>query len=194
MKLIMTGHYAGKTVKINGHDFVNGVLEMKGDMKAMDGVINYFRTFNAFLAGSDELAEAQARDALNKGGPTNGAGTILAGEGPDTSGVQANGSDPIAGSGSEPIGDSVPTGSGSSGDGVSGGREGGSTSETVDPQVLKIQDSLKALDPTADDHWTDAGLPRVDAIATATGIPNVTRKDIEKAIPGWNREAALAAV
>jgi hypothetical protein len=31
-------------------------------------------------------------------------------------------------------------------------------------------------------------------VATASGVANVTRKEIEKALPGWNREAAMAAV
>lgn len=191
MKLIMTGHFAGKTVKINGYQFVNGELTLKGDMKAMDGVINYFRTYNAYLAGSDELAAAQARDK----GETYGAGEVLDGQGSDTSGVSANGSDPGTGSGPGATGASTDgSGSNPEGDGVPAGREAGAPAETSDPQVLKIIDALKALDPTADEHWTDAGLPRVDAVATASGIPAVTRKDIENAVPGWNRESALAAV
>ena len=60
--------------------------------------------------------------------------------------------------------------------------------------MLKIIDGIKSLDPSNDDHWTDAGLPRVDMVATASGVINVTRKDIAAALPGWDRTKAMGEV
>lgn len=196
MKLILTGHYAGRTIDLNGYKFVNGELTLKGEMTKMEGVINYFRTYNAFLAGSDELAQAQARDA-NKG-DTDGTDTVLDGQsGTDTGGVSTDITGTGTGSGPESGGASPDgAGSGSEGNGVQGGREvdEGQAAVTSDPTVLKIIDGLKSLDPTNDDHWTDAGLPRVDVIAQASGVVNVTRKDIAAAIPNFNREVAMNEV
>lgn len=196
MKLILTGHYAGATKDINGYKFVKGELLLKGDITKMDGLIAYMRTYNAFLAGSEELAEAQARDAATKGG-SDGTDAILDGQGgASEGGAQANESSPGTGSGDGATGTSTDgSGSGAEGDGVQAGREADAKAQAAsDPNVLKIIDALKSLDPTNDDHWTDAGLPLVGIIATASGIVNVTRKDISAALPGWNREMALANV
>lgn len=195
MKLILTGHYAGRTIEINGSTFVNGELELTGDLKSMDGLIRYMATYNAYLAGSDELAAAQERDRRNKE-TANGANEILDGPaGTDPSGVSADDADSGAASGTGTTGTSTDgAGSVSDGDGVPGGRESDAALQASDPQVLKIIDGINALDPTVDDHWTQAGLPSVQAVATASGVANVTRKDIEAAMPGWNREKAMEAV
>lgn len=197
MKFVLTGHYAGKTMTINHVDFINGEADVKGDLAKLGGLINYLATFNAFLVGSDELAAAQERDRLNKG-ETNGTDTVLDGQsGEDPSGAPANVSGTGTGSGPESGGASPDgAGSGSEGNGVQGGREvdEGQAAVTSDPTVLKIIDGLKSLDPTNDDHWTDAGLPRVDVIAQASGVVNVTRKDIAAAIPNFNREVAMNEV
>ena len=196
MKLILTGHYAGQTILINGSQFIKGELPLKGDLKSMDGLIRYMATYNAFLAGSDELYEAQARDAALKGA-TDGTDTILDGQsGPSEGGAPSDESGTSPGSGDGANG--TPTdgaGSGSEGDGVQAGREADAKAQAAsDPTVLKIIDALKSLDPTNNEHWTDAGLPLVGIIAAASGVPNVTRKDISAALPGWNRETALANV
>ncbi len=196
MKLILTGHYAGATKKINGYDFVKGELVLKGELAKLDGLIAYMKTYGAFLQGSEELYMAQARDAANKGG-SNGADEILDGPGGhEPGGASADITDPGTGSGGGATGTPTDgTGSGAEGDGVQAGREADAKAQAAsDPNVLKIIDALKSLDPTNDDHWTDAGLPLVGVIATASGIVNVTRKDISAALPGWNREMALANV
>lgn len=196
MKLILTGFYAGKTKTINGYDFVKGELVLKGELAKLDGLIAYMKAYGAFLQGSEELAEAQARDALTKGG-SDGTDAILDGQGGSSEGgVPTNLTSPGTGSGDGATGTSTDgSGSGAEGDGVQAGREADAKAQAAsDPNVLKIIDALKSLDPTNDDHWTDAGLPLVGIIATASGIVNVTRKDISAALPGWNRETALANV
>lgn len=196
MKFVLTGFYAGKTMKINHVDFVNGEAVVKGDIAKLGGLISYLATFNAFLVGSDELAAAQQRDRINKG-ETNGTDTILDGQaGEVPSGAPANESGSGTGSGQGATGtEANGTGSGSEGDGVQGGSQGQAKAEqTPDANVLKIIDALKSLDPTNDDHWTDAGLPLVGVVATASGVVNVTRKDISAALPGWTREVAMDAV
>lgn len=191
MKLILTGHYAGRTVKLNGSQFVNGEMTLSGDMKSMDGLVAYFRTYNAYLSGSEELAAAQARDKENG----NGTDKVLEGQaGANSGGVQPN-SASTSDAGSQGADGTSASGQGSEagGDGSQAGHVA-TTAEITDPNLLKVRDAIKSLDPMADEHWTAAGLPSVSAIATASGVPTVTRKDIEKVMPGYNRDAAKAAI
>lgn len=51
--------------------------------------------------------------------------------------------------------------------------------------------ALAQLDPANDAHWTDDGLPRIDAVAAITGNQFVKRKDITDAAPGYTRDSAL---
>jgi hypothetical protein len=197
MKFEMTGFYAGNTMKVNHIDFVNGKAEVKGELAKMGGVIAYLATYNAYPVGSDELAAAQERDSVNKG-ESNGMPEVLDRQsGSDTGGAPADITSPGTGSGVGATGASTDgTGGGPDGDGVPEGHsvDEGAPKGSPDSTVLKIIDGIKALDPSNDDHWTDAGLPRVDAVASASSVVNVTRKDINMAIPEWNREKAMAEV
>jgi len=185
MKLILTGFYAGKTITLNGYKFIDGELELKGEIEKLGGVINYFRTYNAYLAGSEELANAQIRDKEI----ADGRDENLDDEWADASGVSTDEPGPEkdpggSGHASAEAGD----GQGTDGDGVSPGRD------DRDPQTLKIVDALNSLDPENDDFWTDGGLPTVKAVEHASGIVGIKRKEIEAALPDFNRDAARAAL
>ena len=60
-----------------------------------------------------------------------------------------------------------------------------------DPKAFLVE-VLKQLDPANDDHWTALGLPDVKAVETLAGKP-VSRKEIDEAAKGFNREAAKKA-
>lgn len=57
--------------------------------------------------------------------------------------------------------------------------------------------AIEALDPENPKHWVqngaNAGKPRVDVVAQASGIEGLTRADVEAARPGWNRDVAKAS-
>jgi len=53
---------------------------------------------------------------------------------------------------------------------------------------VDIAAALDLLDPANDDHWTNAGLPAVDAVSDITGA-NVTRAQIKAARPDFERPA-----
>ncbi len=57
----------------------------------------------------------------------------------------------------------------------------------------KIQEALLKLDTANDNHWTDDGLPRVDAVKFSAGIPTLTRDEITSASPGFSRTNAVIA-
>ncbi len=61
-----------------------------------------------------------------------------------------------------------------------------------DPQVLKVVEALKSLSPDEPAHWNDAGFPMIEAVEMISGVVGVSRRDIDKAMPGWNLARARA--
>lgn len=60
MNLVMVGHYAGKTVNINGHQFIDGTCRLNGKFDTIGFAVHYLSRYSAFPVGSDELKAAQA--------------------------------------------------------------------------------------------------------------------------------------
>lgn len=58
---------------------------------------------------------------------------------------------------------------------------------------MQLEEAIRRLDPANDDHWTMQGLPRMDALEIMVGNPNITRGDVEIAVPGMTREMAQAS-
>lgn len=59
-----------------------------------------------------------------------------------------------------------------------------------DDNTAAIQNALKQLDPTNNDHWTADGLARIDTVKALSGDTSLNREMLEKAAPGFNREQA----
>lgn len=188
MRFILTGANAGKTMKINHVQFNSGVGDWPGPLDKMGGLINYLATFNAYPTGSPELEAAMKRDKEKANGPS----AIVRGQrgGPE-GGLEANESStgPTGGAGTTGS-ETAAQGSEAQGSGEESGRV---AAGQQDAQTLKVIDAINSLSPEIDNNWTDEGLPSVDAIAEASKVITVTRKDIEAAVPGFNRAKALAA-
>lgn len=58
---------------------------------------------------------------------------------------------------------------------------------TNDQKTAKIRDALKALDVKDDSQWTDDGLPREGAVKKLANDQTITRKEIQDALPGFQR-------
>lgn len=56
-----------------------------------------------------------------------------------------------------------------------------------------VQDALKQLDPSNNEHWTADGLARIDTVKALTGDTSLNREALEKAAPGFTRETAQSA-
>ena len=50
-----------------------------------------------------------------------------------------------------------------------------------------IQRAASQLDPQEDGHWTQDGLPRLEALIALVGR-DITRADVAAAVPGFQRE------
>lgn len=52
----------------------------------------------------------------------------------------------------------------------------------------KIIKALRELDVNNDNHWTDAGLPRIETVRLLAGNGSLSRDEVNAAAPGFNRQ------
>lgn len=57
----------------------------------------------------------------------------------------------------------------------------------------RLAAALRQLDPENDEHWTKIGKPAMSALEQFYGSSDITRADVEAAIPDFNRDVARAA-
>lgn len=188
MKFIITGSDRGKPKLIGSHQFdANGEYHYAGDPAAIGSLLKYFATFNTYLVGSNEYEVACARDKELFGygqSKTAEGGRKVGSDIPP--GTNGNGTGGSAGSAS-PASPQIE--SGAQGSGAESGRVAFPKSD--DPEVNNLQDAIAALDSATDDHWNEEGLPRINAVEELAKVAGLTRKQIEVAAPGYNRDAAM---
>lgn len=173
---VLTGPLAGKTMQINGRNFVNGRCQITSPANLMGGAEHYLGTYyQAYPEGSAKLLAAQAKEKPN------GQRVVQTGDVKDQphavhGGVQSTGE----GSGAEaPAPGSVDAGASTgSADGVAAGDGQPSAKAPAGDQVKKIQDALGKLDPKVAEHWSEDHKPAVDVVSKLAGFP-VTRAEID---------------
>lgn len=161
-KYVLVGHFAGKTVALGGHQFVEGVFEfgaspegvMPSDQEKQRKANLLAKMYQAYPEGSAELEAAQKRLAGNQTPP----GELDVGKREDEEQATRQ---PAGGGGSE--------------------RQ----------RFGAIRTALTKLDPKEDTHWTDGGLPAVAAVRQLSGDVEVSRQDITALAPKLTREEAL---
>lgn len=196
--MILTGALADQTIKLGNHYFTDGKLVLEGAPHEVDSAIKVLgRSYQAFMAGSDELESAQKRDAFvkeAKGGVLNR--TDEAGKPGNTDGIRGDAhgkAGPLqavpavsgmrhdAGSaapGSEGL---VSVGSGSQGSGLHA------------DQVKRVKDALAKLDPKTPAHWSEDGLPSIEALVEITKDQSINRAVVEAVARGFNQTVASEA-
>lgn len=197
IKMVLTGAYAGRTCILGGREFRNGVTVLRGDALNLSHAVRYLgRSYQAFPEGSDELKQAQERDRAS--GSTDNlqeaAGDSSAEEAQrvaESSGEQA----PEAGeaangeAGDHPeTPDSESAGDVSEGSGQPDAGDDSESSE-LDPTDPMVK-AVLSLDPANDEHWTGQGKPAMSAVEKAFGSADITRADVDKAMPDWDRAKA----
>jgi hypothetical protein len=206
----LVGHFAGKTVVLNGLQYVDGVATIKGEATAMASLMEYHRKcYQAYLVGSADLAAAKAR-LENKEPEADGISADIQGSErevesgarsdiePAAVELDGSGSDEAPATGSGPVsegsrGESGSDGEHESSDATSSGEPTEAVVEPTEPQApvnKKLADAVMKLDYGNNDHWTDGGLPAMKAVESAYGATGITRADVEDAMPEWNRESA----
>lgn len=63
------------------------------------------------------------------------------------------------------------------------------TKAEAEQRKATIVETLALLDHAKDDDWTEAGKPKVDVVANASGLEGLTRAEIEAAAPDFLRKA-----
>ena len=171
------GHYAGRTVKLGKHQFVNGRVTYKGspeDMLLLGRSLE--RNWCALPVGDprfDKESDHGKRGVQKDEKQSDGQQPVLGDVQPDGEGAQAgDAADNGSGAGEAATGSAgtVPTGDGSQ-EGVN----------------LKLQKALKKLDPKDDTHWTKDGKPALSAVEKLYGASDFARSDVELAAPGLKR-------
>lgn len=192
--VVLTGPDTGRTCLLHGKDFVNGEMVVSGTHSEVETQLRYIaRTCRAYPLGSPELADAQERDhsrgIQHSTSPSTGQGDhqrLRSGSRESPRRVQEVSAD--HGPGFDPV---------VSADGPEGMGAGGSGYEDswLPPeQITQIGNAVLALDPENDSHWTEDGLPSVEALASALANPSISRQTIEAIAPGYTREKVLEAL
>lgn len=112
----------------------------------------------------------------------------------ETAGAAAPGGIQPGGGGPAQVPSDVSGGAGNTSAGTAGGVSGGdgrSDSGDGRPQTDadRILTALKGLDPANDEHWTSEKQPKVDVVAQLSGLPSVTRAQINEVAAEFRRPA-----
>jgi hypothetical protein len=189
VRMVLTGHYAGNTMSIAGAKFEKGECYLPGPLANWDPLIRILATYNAWPKGSEEYMLAMKRDEEN------GIGNFALGkERPsNNSGVDSDESESDEGEGN-PDAPSLDDAGGlvSRGSGPEGGSSNPEPDALADQARSKLAKVVADLDPDNDEHWTAAGLPKLQVIEEGLSSGAVSRKDVEAVAPGYDRDSARA--
>ena len=197
------GPNRGKTLKFGAHVFLNGICKMYGRPEDMGHVMKVLGYHAAYAMGTREyeaaleaeggegngLSDPQA-DAESRQADSVSSDHQSDGEGPSSEEEDDEFEHASASAGSEVV---RSNGDGRSDAGIPKFEESASLKEPEEPVGSAnpvLAKAVMKLDPEDDDHWTKAGLPALVAVEDALGKAGATRKDVDAAIPGWNREKA----
>jgi hypothetical protein len=189
-KLVLAGHFGGRTIRLRHWQFVNGECTLEGDEISIEQVTEYLsRCYQAFPEGHPRIAEVNELYAIAKReGKTDGKLHIqTAPELRPTESVPVElrpaGTEPAAKDTADGRGDddALPRTKGlpPAGDGQDG-------AEVREPEA-RISEALAKLDPANDEHWTSNDLPRVDIVAQLSDVVDVNRARIEALAPEFRR-------
>jgi len=201
------GGYAGRTMVVNGHKFVQGVYRTVQSPHAAATLVKVLAYYGAYHKGSAEYDAALAKeqgngaDEVHSGSKCRPADPVPHEGGSDGVGSPASGNaDDGAGAASS---EGAGSGSGSAGDGredagVPKFEDSASLPQPSEPASVgseEVKTALLKLDPEDDTQWVKtgehAGKPKLNAVEAAFGRAGLTREDLEAALPGWNRDKAI---
>lgn len=197
------GPNKGKTMKINGHQFIDGEAKLIGAPQNMGNVLKVLGYYGAFAMGTSEYEAASKMEQEADGASEVQENPESGPSDQDVSDVQPDGGEPSSEASDVGSGDASNSGGDervrTEGNGHKDTRvpdfsEAHNLKEPEEPKGsvdITLAAAVSKLDPEADSHWTAAGLPKLSAVEESLGRAGVTRKDVEAAMPGWNRDVAM---
>lgn len=201
------GPRKGQTLLLNGHQFIKGVCTLMQSSDNMGNAARVFSYYMAFARGTPEYDEALAAEEAK-----HGTGEIFekAVEGINSTvsaGVQSDGRGSPEESAVPGTGDVITDRSDSAGsDSSRDGYEHAGVSKFPEDANYRAEEpassvnneitvAVMKLDPEIDSHWVltgaHKGKPKLQAVEDAYGKANLTRQDLEAAMPGYDRKAAF---
>lgn len=197
--LVLAGHYAGKDIVLYNVQFRKGRATLTETENNLEGLIRILgRCYQAYEEDSAILKAAQERDRKHQENPRGNLHPTKTSEQGNSHSVSSEVQPPSENGGSETASEGAgddadrPGGSGLPADGDGQGSEDNSEPEADFTAVLI--DVVNSLDPYNDNHWTELGEPKIEAVNAA--LPSHLKIDkrgtIESVAPGCTRESALA--
>lgn len=163
-KFVLVGGYAGKTINLGGHLFKDGVFDYS---VLVDGDGNQFTPSPQDVAlKADFLAKSYQAYPEGSKELEEALAALEGGEAPSN--------------GKLDVGQREAEQQAQAGEQQAGSRQ----------KAGAIRTALSQLDPKNDEHWTQAGLPSVEAVRSLSGDDEVSRGDIQNLAPKLTREEA----
>lgn len=162
-KFQLVGPHAGRTMHINGHEFIEGDYVYHGSELQIGQLVQLFSFYGAYPDYGVADAEANYRAALAE---LEAAGLPVPAPHSPT---PTNAIPPLV----PPVGSTDATGSNN------------------DDMKPTLAEAIGKLDPDNEGHWTSNNLPAIDALEALTG-GKVSRKDVEAVAEDFTRAKAKA--
>lgn len=188
-KFVLIGPHAGKTIAINGHEFVDGEFTYAGSDHQVATLARVFEFYGAVPAEKAELEELRAQKQEKGNPPTrkqlDEAIAGLPGEQTDpdyvVNAMRSHFGDLFT-SGDEMMVREVV---------VKPAPNTGNADQSDAPKPT-LAEAIGLLDPEVDSHWTSNNLPGLDDLERLTGT-KVSRQDVEAIASGYTRAKARQA-
>ena len=196
---VLFGPLKGHTKEINGHQFIDGECEIIGKYEHVGFTAQYLSKYQAYAEGSIDYKEALAKeveDGLTNGDEKNTESGITEEISDSTNQGRRSASESDSTDSEESTStEDGDRGADTNGDGHEDTRlpieqEEENNGELIPDTNIKLTKAINSLDPENDDHWTKAGLPKLDAVELAYGRAGVTRADVEEISSGFTRDLA----
>lgn len=187
--LKLHGHYAGKTVTLNGVKFREGKVKLHGPTDEVEGLMNYLgKSYQALPEVEVKQYGTSEIHTITQSGGTEEipSGLLPNGEGSaEEETLDLGGDDELNPHSDRPV---------SSGDGHEHAGDGtenfdGTAQAKIDP--VKLKKVLESLDPKDDDSWTSMGFAKLDKVCTLYGNEGVTRRHVFAIWPDLTRKMRM---
>lgn len=185
-KFVLVGPHAGKTIAINGHQFVDGEYVYAGSEQQVATLGRVLGFYGAVPAEAAELAELKAAAAKTAGADAPTRAQLDEA----IAGLPGDQTDPdhVVGALRRHFGDLF-----TAGDELMV-REAvvAKPADADDTAKPTLAEAIGMLDPEVDSHWTSNNLPGLDDLERLTG-KKVTRQEVEAIAAGYTRAKARQA-
>lgn len=184
MKLTLTlvGIHANKTIRLNKHQFVNGICTLDGAAQEVEMAAKILgRCYGAKTRDELDGLQRNSQAAPQQGNPNGLSGGLVRSPGKVLAerDLRRDGLDndkPAAGQ------------AGVGADGL------GHEDPGIHPEKVRaIARVVSAFDPLNKDHWTEDGLPSVEIVSQVLEDHDITRRMIDVACPGLTLEKVAEA-